>query len=89
MPENTDVDTTGAGGDTNPPVSKVSVNGDEERLSRIVKSAIAEELKPIKGDIGGLYSRTDKQQNAFSDFLKEYNNSYPHTISQCKLILEK
>lgn len=75
MTEETVVDDGGAGGSTKPPVSQTPVTGDEERLAKIVKSVLAEELKPIKGDIGGLYSRQDKQQNAFGDFLKEFNKA--------------
>lgn len=81
MTEETDVDTTGAGGKTNPPVSKVPVAGEDERLAKIVRGVLAEELKPIKGDIGGLYSRQDKQQNAFSDFLKEFNKAKASGLS--------
>ncbi len=81
MTDKTDVDIDGAGETTNSPVSKTSVTGEDERLSKIVKSVIAEELRPIKGDISGLYSRQDKQQNAFSDFLVEFNKGKAKGLS--------
>lgn len=48
------------------------VAGDAERLSELVKQVLAEELKPIKGEIGGLYSRQDKDRNQFRDFMDEF-----------------
>jgi hypothetical protein len=64
------VDDKGAGGDQ-PPASKSPVE-DAETLSRLVKQVIADELKPIKGDISGLYSRQDKDRKVFGEFLDEF-----------------
>lgn len=68
------VDDAGAGGTTNPPVSQPPVEG-AVKLSDLVgtvRQVLSEELKPIKGDISGLYSRQDKQGNAFREFMDEY-----------------
>lgn len=67
-------DGTGVGGDTNPPASPQAggaVAVDAETLSKLVKAAIADELKPIKGEISGIYSRQDKDRNAFREFMDE------------------
>ena len=64
------VDDKGAG-ENQTPVSKSPVE-DAETLSRLVKQVISEELKPIKGDISGLYSRQDKDRKAFGEFLDEF-----------------
>lgn len=71
MPDDTNVEPTGAGGTSNLPVSSGTVT-DADALTKLVRGVIADELKPIKGDIGGLYSRQDKQQNAFSEFMAEF-----------------
>jgi len=72
MTDNTNVDPAGAGGVANPPASPEPVDGNAELLSKLVE-AIDERLKPIKGEIGGLYSRQDKDRNAFREFMDEYN----------------
>lgn len=67
-------DGAGAGGDTNPPASPSAggtVAVDAETLSKLVKQVIAEELKPVKGEISGLYSRQDKDRNALREFMDE------------------
>jgi len=84
MPDQPNVDAVGAGGTTNPPVSKQSVEG-AEQLSGLVKSVVrevlTEELKPIKGDISGLYSRQDKQNNTFSELLDEFKTQKANGLS--------
>ena len=72
MTDETNVDPAGAGGVANPPASSGAVDGNAELLSKLVE-AIDERLKPIKGEIGGLYSRQDKDRNAFREFMDEYN----------------
>lgn len=67
-------DGAGAGGDTNPsasPSAGGTVAVDAETLSKLVRGVIAEELKPIKGEIGGLYSRQDKDRNAVRELMDE------------------
>lgn len=71
MTQETNVEETGAGGTPKPPASETSV-ADAETLSKLVRSAVDEALKPIKGDISGLYSRQDKDRNAFSEFMAEF-----------------
>lgn len=68
QPNVEDVD---AGGTPTPPAAQASV-ADAETLSKLVRSAVDDALKPIKGDISGLYSRQDKDRNAFSDFMAEF-----------------
>lgn len=71
MTDETNVDAVGAGGTPNPPASPAPV-ADADALVKLVRSAFDEALKPIKGDISGLYSRQDKDRNAFSEFMTEF-----------------
>ena len=71
MTEQSDVEVGGAGGTPNPSVSQTPV-ADADALSKLVKSAVDDALKPIKGEISGIYSRQDKDRNAFSEFMAEF-----------------
>lgn len=75
----------GAGADGNQPSASPqaggSVAGNAAELSQLVKAAIAEELKPIKGEISGLYSRQDKDRNAFSEFMAEFKKQKAKGLS--------
>ena len=65
----------GAGGEATSSASAPTgkpVEGTAEELSKLVKSVIAEELKPIKGEISGLYSRQDKDRNQLREFMDEF-----------------
>jgi hypothetical protein len=87
MSDNPNVDTqnpTGAGGETNPPVSNgggQSVAGSAD-LSKLVRDAIAEELKPIKGEISGIYSRQDKDRNAVRELMDEIKKQQAKGLSE-------
>jgi len=72
MTEDTNVDSEGAGGATNPPVSSTPVEGNAVEMSKLVKQVVDEALKPIKGDISGLYSRQDKDRNELGEFMAEF-----------------
>ena len=51
------------------------VAGDAAQLPGLVEAVrkvVAEELKPVKGEISGIYSRQDKDRNAFREFMDEY-----------------
>ena len=84
MTDVSNVDPAGAGGVANPPASSGAVDGNAELLSKLVKEAIAAELKPIKGDISGLYSRQDKDRNAFREFMDEYNKQKGKGLSDAE-----
>lgn len=75
MTDQSDVDVAG-GGSTPKETPSTKPVEDAETLSRlvegVVKNVLSEELKPIKGEISGLYSRQDKDRNAFSEFMAEY-----------------
>ena len=78
-------DGAGAGGETNPPVSPSAggtVAVDANTLSKLVKAAIADELKPIKGEISGMYSRQDKDRNAFREFMDEVKKQQANGLSE-------
>lgn len=49
-----------------------AVEGNDVLLSKIGEM-IDDRLKPIKGEIGGIYSRQDKDRNQFRQFMDEYN----------------
>jgi len=68
MADKTNVDTEGAGESVNPPVSDEAVAVTAAQVSEIVEKA----LKPIQGDIGGLYSRQDKDRDTYGDLLDEF-----------------
>lgn len=75
----------GAEGITNPNVSKEGgspVAVDADALSRLVKDAIAAELKPIKGEISGIYSRQDKDRNALREFMDEVKKQQANGLSE-------
>lgn len=61
------VEDQGAGGMANSPVSGQSVAGNADQLAELVK-----ELKTIRSEISGLYSRQDKDRNKFSEFESDY-----------------
>lgn len=89
MTEQTNVETqpgdAGAGGTTTPPASSqpgASVAVDAKTLSKLVKDAIAEELKPVKGEISGLYSRQDKDRNALREFMDEVKKQQANGLSE-------
>lgn len=80
-------DSAGAGGDTNPPASPSTggtVAVDAKQLSELVKQAIAEELKPVKGEISGLYSRQDKDRNQFREFMDEFQKQKANNLSDAE-----
>ncbi len=87
MPETPNVDPqagSGAGGTTTPPASTQAgapVAGQAAELSKLVRDVLAEELKPIKGEISGLYSRQDKDRNAFSEFMAEFKKQKAKGLS--------
>jgi hypothetical protein len=87
MSDNPNVDDqnpNGAGGVTNPSVSQGEGKSvaDAGNLSKLVRDAIAEELKPIKGEIGGLYSRQDKDRNAMREFMGEVKKQQANGLSE-------
>jgi len=57
------------------------VEGDAAQLSELVKQVLAEELKPIKGEISGLYSRQDKDRNQFREFMDEFKKQKASGLS--------
>lgn len=73
MTENPNVESQGAGGNQ-PPASGEAVAGkpDLSELVKVVRDVVSEELKPVKGEISGIYSRQDKDRNAFREFMDEY-----------------
>lgn len=71
MTEKSDVEVEGAGGTPTPPVSPKTVD-DAETLSKLVRSVVEDAIKPIKAEIGGIYSRQDKDRNQFSEFMAEF-----------------
>ena len=79
MTESTNVDTqaggAGAEGNTTPsasPQTGATVAVTPAQLSKLVEDGIEKALKPVKGEISGLYSRQDKDRNAFSEFMAEF-----------------
>ncbi|MFA6270964.1 MAG: hypothetical protein WC657_07200 [Candidatus Paceibacterota bacterium] len=71
MTEQSDVEVGGAGEKPTSPVSPKTVD-DAETLSKLVRSVVEEAIKPIKGEISGIYSRQDKDRNVYSEFMAEY-----------------
>lgn len=65
------VDTPGVEEPASSPASEATVDN-AAKLSELVKEVIANELKPIKGEISGLYSRQDKDRNTLSEFMDEF-----------------
>ena len=80
MTEETNVENVGAEGNANPPVSAGAV-ADASQLSELVKQAIAAELKPIKGEISGLYSRQDKDRSVLGEFMDEFKKQKAKGLS--------
>jgi hypothetical protein len=77
--------TEGAGGETNPPVSEEaskSVAVDADALSKLVRGVVEESLKPIKGEISGIYSRQDKDRNSFREFMEEVKKQEASGLSE-------
>lgn len=78
MPDDLNVDTPRAEGAVEKPTSPASeaagksVAGNAADLSELVRTAVEEVLKPIKGEISGLYSRQDKDRNQFREFMDEF-----------------
>ena len=68
MTEPTNVELDGVVEPASPATSDSSVAVTAEQVSEIVANA----LKPLKGEIGGLYSRQDKDRNAYSELLDEF-----------------
>lgn len=84
MTDQPNVDTSGVDGATSPSASKSPVEGAEQLsglVRSVVKEVMAEELKPIKGDISGLYSRQDKDRNANREFMDEYRKQMANGLS--------
>ena len=75
------VGSPGEGGDANPAPSGESVDGNAGQLSDLVKEAISEALKPIKGEISGLYSRQDRDRNQFREFMDEFKKFKANGLS--------
>jgi hypothetical protein len=72
-------DGAGAGGETNPPASPsagTTVAVDAKTLSELVNT-----VKTLKGEIGGIYSRQDKDRNAFREFMDEYQKQKANNLS--------
>ena len=70
------VDEKGAEGIANAGASNSSVDGASnlpEELVKALETILDKRLKPIEGNISGIYSRQDKDRNAFDKFLDEYN----------------
>ena len=68
MTEPTNVELDGVVEPASPAASDSAVAVTAEQVSEIVANA----LKPLKGEIGGLYSRQDKDRNAYSELLDEF-----------------
>lgn len=66
MTEETNVGQAGAEGTSKPPVSPAPV-ADADSIVKLV-----EEVRSIKKEIGGIYSRQDKDRNAFGEFMAEF-----------------
>lgn len=81
MADNTNVDKDGAESVANASsVSSGAVAG-SETMAKIIKEVLAEELKPLKGEISGLYSRQDKDRNELSKFLDEFKKQKAKGLS--------
>jgi len=84
MTDNPNVETDGAGTEANVPASPEAVAGDANQLSELVKRVLADELKPIKGEISGLYSRQDKDRNQFREFMDEFKKQKASGLSDAE-----
>jgi len=74
----------GAGENTNSSVSQENKQpvADAASLAKLVNDAVENAIKPIKGEIGGLYSRQDKDRNQIRELMDEVKRQQAKGLSE-------